>query len=492
MKDSHYRISLDIHSTQSQVSLPVKQGDTSRKVFISLCEGGKPYHIEDDCFAVFSAKKPDGKVIEDKCIIADNVIEYSIKEQTSSARGIHNCEIKLYSTNYGLITSPSFTIIVDGRAVSDEEIESTSEYSALTELYTETAALKNEVETKLANGEFDGEDVDYSLVANALKNHASGSSIVLSDVSPAEHTMNVKLSSDTADVSKANVVVCGKNLALAKDVYKGATAYLETTIDDRNCVRFTSGNATKNEPIKFAPNTQYTVSFYARSENFNAATTPNCGFAFFYEDGDTSMVTVGMSAGWGLYKLTSDAGRTITHVGLVSREYRAYVYVDIDTFMLELGSNASKYEPCKESATYTPKADGTVKGVTSIYPTTILTTDTEGVTIDVEYNKDANKVIDELIALIRSLNRITYINLAASKWQGSSSPYSQVVSIPGATANSFIEFCFSTEQLEIFRTKDISFIVKNNNGVITVDCVGQKPTADYKVQVKITEVQINE
>ena len=50
MKDSHYRISLDIHSTQSQVSLPVKQGDTSRKVFISLCEGGKPYHIEDDCF----------------------------------------------------------------------------------------------------------------------------------------------------------------------------------------------------------------------------------------------------------------------------------------------------------------------------------------------------------------------------------------------------------------------------------------------------------
>ena len=120
MKDSHYRISLDIHSTQSQVSLPVKQGDTSRKVFISLCEGGKPYHIEADCFAVFSAKKPDGKVIENNCVIADNVIEYSITEQTSSARGIHNCEIKLYSTNYGLITSPSFSIIVDGRAVSEE------------------------------------------------------------------------------------------------------------------------------------------------------------------------------------------------------------------------------------------------------------------------------------------------------------------------------------------------------------------------------------
>lgn len=202
MKDSHYRISLDIHSTQSQVSLPVKQGDTSRKVFISLCEGGNPYQIDEDCLAVFSARKPDGNIIENNCIIANNVIEYTITEQTSVANGMLKCEIKLYGGDSGLITSPRFTIIVDARAVSDAEVESSSEYLALTGLYTitnsaaananekaelantaaqnadakaalantaatnantvaeETKAIKTEVETKLANGEFKGDKGD--------------------------------------------------------------------------------------------------------------------------------------------------------------------------------------------------------------------------------------------------------------------------------------------------------------------------------------------
>lgn len=43
--------------------------------------------------------------------------------------------------------------------------------------------------------------------------------------------------------------------------------------------------------------------------------------------------------------------------------------------------------------TYKPKADGTVEGVTSIYPTTTLVCDTEGATIEVEYNRDLNKVL---------------------------------------------------------------------------------------------------
>ena len=43
-------------------------------------------------------------------------------------------------------------------------------------------------------------------------------------------------------------------------------------------------------------------------------------------------------------------------------------------------------------AEYTPNADGTVDGVKSLYPTTVITTDTDGVTIDCEYNKDLNKL----------------------------------------------------------------------------------------------------
>ena len=49
---------------------------------------------------------------------------------------------------------------------------------------------------------------------------------------------------------------------------------------------------------------------------------------------------------------------------------------------------------------YTPNSDGTVEGVTSLYPTTVLLTDKEGVVIDCEYNRDINKAFAELQAAI--------------------------------------------------------------------------------------------
>ena len=52
---------------------------------------------------------------------------------------------------------------------------------------------------------------------------------------------------------------------------------------------------------------------------------------------------------------------------------------------------------------YTPTADGTVNGITSLYPSTTLTTDTECVLIDCEYNRDINKAFAELQQAIISL-----------------------------------------------------------------------------------------
>lgn len=68
---------------------------------------------------------------------------------------------------------------------------------------------------------------------------------------------------------------------------------------------------------------------------------------------------------------------------------------------ISVGSSA-EYEPYKEPTTYTPNADGTVEGVTSVYPTTTLLTDT-GVVIDCEYNRDINKAYEELTRAIISL-----------------------------------------------------------------------------------------
>lgn len=75
----------------------------------------------------------------------------------------------------------------------------------------------------------------------------------------------------------------------------------------------------------------------------------------------------------------------------------------ISNIQIELGDTATDYMPYVEPTEYTPNADGTVDGITSLYPTTILSTDTDGVTIDCEYNRDINKAFAELHAAIISL-----------------------------------------------------------------------------------------
>lgn len=55
------------------------------------------------------------------------------------------------------------------------------------------------------------------------------------------------------------------------------------------------------------------------------------------------------------------------------------------------------------SEEYTPTADGTVNGVTSLYPCTKLSTDVDGIVIECEYNRDINKAFEELQQAIISL-----------------------------------------------------------------------------------------
>ena len=89
-------------------------------------------------------------------------------------------------------------------------------------------------------------------------------------------------------------------------------------------------------------------------------------------------------------------------------------------------------------------------------------------------------------------NKISTITLLSSKWEGTGSPYAQVVNVVGATENSKIDLNPTVEQLSIFHNKDITFVVENADGVITVYCIGQKPANDYTIQATITEVLVNE
>lgn len=154
MNSSNYRFSLDIHSRQSQVSLPVMLNDTGRSLYISLSDGGEAYHIADGCLAVFVAKKSDEKTITNSCIIEGNTtIRYDFTAQTATAEGITNCEIRLYGADGRLITSPRFIMVVDERVLFGEDhYVSEDENTTFDTLVAELNALINQAKTTLANG----------------------------------------------------------------------------------------------------------------------------------------------------------------------------------------------------------------------------------------------------------------------------------------------------------------------------------------------------
>ena len=85
------------------------------------------------------------------------------------------------------------------------------------------------------------------------------------------------------------------------------------------------------------------------------------------------------------YNALGLATNFIVPVGKAIAYLRTNVVVtEKETFMLELGTTATEYEPytCQ---TVTANADGTVEGLTSISPNITVTTDTDGVLIDCEY-----------------------------------------------------------------------------------------------------------
>lgn len=84
--------------------------------------------------------------------------------------------------------------------------------------------------------------------------------------------------------------------------------------------------------------------------------------------------------------------------------------------------------------------------------------------------------------------RISSVTLRSSAWAGSDSLYSQVVTIDGITEYSKVDLLPSVEQLAIFHDKDVAFVTENEDGIVTVFAIGDKPTQDYTMQISITEV----
>lgn len=163
MNSSKFRLTLDLHSVQSQYSIPVMVGDTYITLLISISDGGVPYTIADGCLAKLSIKRPSGSYLEEFCKITNNsIIEYPFKqnENTCAEAGIHFCDVTLYSPDGEELGTPSFIMVVSEKVVRRDDIDlSTDDYTAVNAMMAQEATRQAE-ETKRAEAEVARSDAE--------------------------------------------------------------------------------------------------------------------------------------------------------------------------------------------------------------------------------------------------------------------------------------------------------------------------------------------
>lgn len=162
MNDVIKRFTLDLQRPSSNEVVYAKGGDTGRKIVVSLTDGGIPYQISADCYAVFTGKKSSGKILND-CTVEGNSVVYTITPQNVAAAEKIPCEIRLYNKDNKVITSARFTMIVEQPVNDGNDLTPSEEVEALTKLIGESLnAIDNandaaeELRTARDNGEFDG------------------------------------------------------------------------------------------------------------------------------------------------------------------------------------------------------------------------------------------------------------------------------------------------------------------------------------------------
>ena len=236
-------------------------------------------------------------------------------------------------------------------------------------------------------------------IGNALKGVASGEVVRVDDVSPVEHLVKAKVSENNLDSTTVTVTRCGKNVFNVNSITTSSSL-----------VNNGDGTLTVNtlvaQPIQqlkeLCPSLKAgcVATFSFVSPATDATKTTNNKFDYIY--------LMGAKESW-----RNNTSKTITQEML---DGGIYFYASkgsegnavatiISNIQIEIGATVTKYE-AYSGTTHTPSADGTVD-IASLSPTMTLLTDTEGVTIELEYNKDANLVIagmqsqiDELRALI--------------------------------------------------------------------------------------------
>ena len=87
-----------------------------------------------------------------------------------------------------------------------------------------------------------------------------------------------------------------------------------------------------------------------------------------------------------------------------------------------------------------------------------------------------------------SASKHTTVTMAVANWRENDNNWSQAVNVTGVTANTKVDLQANVEQIISLQEDETVLFAENNNGIVTVRAIGNKPTVDYTMQAILTEV----
>lgn len=270
-------------------------------------------------------------------------------------------------------------------AVTDRAYSPTSENAQSGKAVAE--ALK--AERTYANNSFSG----------ALRGSASGEAVRLTDVSPIEHEIKIKLTAESnhSDFSGVTLKRYGKNLL----PYPYKNTNIDYTFNGINYKVKSDGtvvlNGTANEQSYFI-----LAGLVLNKGVYYLSGCPSGGegstYSIYFQYDNFSYYKADYGSG-----VKIDINEKKNCAVAITIGKNTAVSNLIFKPMLEVGSKLTDFEERRTAVAYTPAADGTVTGVTSISSDMTFLSDTDGVIINAEYNRDINKAFAELQQAILSM-----------------------------------------------------------------------------------------
>lgn len=226
-------------------------------------------------------------------------------------------------------------------------------------------------------------------LSNAVKGKVTGEILRIDDISPIPHSLKISVKSESeTELTRVTVRRSGKNLIDYTQIVNISTS-VATLIDNGFIVE---GNYCRIANIPVTPNTDYYLSFTTECLVGNTKFVNVTG-------GGTYLAVISN----GLGKTFNSGNNTAININFYSSTSTESGKVKFTNIQLEPGTQQTEYEPYVPVTEATVSDDGTVESLTSIYPNTVLVTNSENVTLECEYNRDLNKVINNIIDAVISL-----------------------------------------------------------------------------------------